>query len=130
MWGGLGGWDGMTGKWRAWGLRRRPGWGREGCGGGGGGGEGGGVRGGGGGRWRRADETAGAGIPVSGISGVQGGSLAKGGYDFLMGDGGLRYGRETIVEAYYSARVVRGVFATVDVQHVGNPAYNRDRGPV
>jgi high affinity Mn2+ porin len=33
-------------------------------------------------------------------------------------------------ESYYSARVFPWLFATVDAQHITNPAYNRDRGPV
>ena len=37
---------------------------------------------------------------------------------------------EYISETYYSARVFPGLFASFDLQHVSNPAYNRDRGPV
>ena len=37
--------------------------------------------------------------------------------------------RETIVEAYYTAHVWRGLFASVDLQAIENPGYNRDRGP-
>ncbi len=53
-----------------------------------------------------------------------------GGYDFLIGDGRLRYGQETVWESYYSAKLFSGFFASFDLQHVVNPAYNRDRGPV
>jgi hypothetical protein len=42
----------------------------------------------------------------------------------------LRYGRESISEAYYSARLFPGLFTSIDLQHIANPAYNRDRGPV
>jgi len=56
--------------------------------------------------------------------------LADGGLGFLLGDGALRYGREKIVEAYYTAHVWRGVYVAPGVQHINNPAYNRDRGPV
>jgi carbohydrate-selective porin OprB len=56
--------------------------------------------------------------------------LTLGGYDFLIGDGRLRYGPEYIWETYYSARILPGVFASLDLQHVSNPAYNQDRGPV
>ncbi len=34
------------------------------------------------------------------------------------------------MESYYSARLFPGFFATFDLQHVANPAYNQDRGPV
>ena len=37
---------------------------------------------------------------------------------------------ETISESYYNARVLPWLFATIDLQHVTNPAYNQDRGPV
>ena len=48
----------------------------------------------------------------------------------MLGDGTLSYGLEEIVESYYTARLTRGVFASFDVQHITNPGYNRDRGPV
>jgi high affinity Mn2+ porin len=83
-----------------------------------------------GGRWRRPSDTFGAELTASGISGVHALYLARGGYDFLIGDGRLRYGPEYISETYYSVRVFPGMFASLDLQHVSNPAYNRDRGPV
>ena len=56
--------------------------------------------------------------------------LKLGGLGFLLGDGSLNYGRENIVEGYYNWHVWRGLFYAVDVQHINNPGYNRDRGPV
>ena len=56
--------------------------------------------------------------------------LADGGLGFLLGDGALRYGREDIVEAYYTAHVWRGIYVAPDLQHINNPGYNQDRGPV
>jgi hypothetical protein len=44
--------------------------------------------------------------------------------------GRLRYGPETVWESYYNARVLSWMFWSLDYQHVANPAYNRDRGPV
>jgi len=81
-------------------------------------------------RWRRQFDTAATEFTVSGISSVHKDYLARGGYDFLIGDGRLRYGPECISETYYSARLFPGFFASFDLQHVSNPAYNRDRGPV
>jgi high affinity Mn2+ porin len=81
-------------------------------------------------RWRRQFDTAATELTVSGISGVHALYLARGGYDFLIGDGRLRYGPEYISETYYSARLFPGFFASFDLQHVSNPAYNQDRGPV
>jgi len=81
-------------------------------------------------RWKRPEDFAATAITVSGISGVHASYLAHGGLDFLIGDGALRYGPEYVWESYYSARLFAGLFATIDVQHIANPAYNQDRGPV
>jgi high affinity Mn2+ porin len=81
-------------------------------------------------RWNRKDDTVATALTVGGISGVHASYLAAGGYDFLIGDGRLNYGPEYNWESYYNARLFRGFFAAIDVQHVTNPAYNRDRGPV
>jgi len=56
--------------------------------------------------------------------------LADGGYGFLIGDGALNYGRENIVETYYTIHLWRGIYLAPLLQHVNNPGYNRDRGPV
>ncbi len=37
---------------------------------------------------------------------------------------------EYVWESYYSAQLFHGFFASFDFQHVANPAYNQDRGPV
>jgi carbohydrate-selective porin OprB len=84
----------------------------------------------GGARWKRPHDTAASALTVSGLSAVHAQYLVRGGLDFLIGDGTLRYGPECVSESYYSARVTPGVFATIDLQHVTNPAFNRDRGPV
>ena len=81
-------------------------------------------------RWKRPHDTAATALTVSGVSGVHAEYLARGGLDFIIGDGALRYGPEYISESYYSARLFPGLFATFDLQHVSNPAFNRDRGPV
>jgi high affinity Mn2+ porin len=83
-----------------------------------------------GGLWKRPDDTAATEITVSGLSGVHRLYLSRGGVDFLIGDGRLNYGRETIWETYYRARLFDGFFATLDLQHIDKPAYNKDRGPV
>ena len=81
-------------------------------------------------RWHRPFDTVATEVTAAGISGVHALYLARGGYDFLIGDGRLRYGPECIAETYYSARLFPGCFASIDLQHVANPAYNQDRGPV
>jgi hypothetical protein len=69
-------------------------------------------------------------VTVAGISGVHALYLARGGHDFLIGDGRLQYGPKTISESYYNARVLPWLFAAIDLQHVTNPAYSQDRGLV
>ncbi len=81
-------------------------------------------------RWHRKDDVVASAFAAAGISGVHAVYLAQGGLDFLIGDGKLNYAPEYLWETYYSARVVRGFYATLDVQHYNNPAYNHDRGPV
>ena len=80
--------------------------------------------------WHRKDDKAGIAVMVDAISGDHRRYLALGGLGFLLGDGGLNYGLEHIVEAYYNAHLWRGVYVAADLQHIWNPGYNRDRGPV
>ena len=61
-------------------------------------------------RWHREFDTVASELTASGISGVHAVYLANGGHDFLIGDGKLRYGPETIWESYYSARLFAGIF--------------------
>lgn len=81
-------------------------------------------------RWRRKLDKVGAVFVSNGISAVHAQYLALGGLGFLLGDGALNYGREDIFEGYYTAHLWRGIFASFDLQHLNNPGYNRDRGPV
>jgi high affinity Mn2+ porin len=81
-------------------------------------------------RWHRPVDTAAAALTVGGLSGVHAVYLARGGLDFNIGDGKLNYGPEMTFESYYSAQVVPWFWVTFDIQHITNPAYNRDRGPV
>ncbi len=81
-------------------------------------------------RWRRPADSVATELTASGLSSVHAQYLAMGGHDFLIGDGHLHYGPEVIWESYYSARLFPGFFATFDLEHVSNPAYNADRGPV
>ena len=80
--------------------------------------------------WKRKLDRAGALFISNGISSDHKLYLALGGKGFLLGDGALSYGRETIVESYYTAHFWRGVFGSFDLQHINNPGYNRARGPV
>ncbi len=81
-------------------------------------------------QWRRKQDRAGVAFVSNGINKYHQTYLADGGYGFLLGDGALNYGRENIVESYYTAHVWRGIYVAPGVQHINNPGYNRDRGPV
>jgi len=81
-------------------------------------------------QWHRTLDRFGAVFISNGISAAHQSYLANGGLGFLLGDGGLTYGRETIEEAFYDAHVWRGMFFSFDLQHVNNPGYNQVRGPV
>jgi hypothetical protein len=80
--------------------------------------------------WHRKQDRAGVAFVSNGIKKDHQIYLADGGEGFLLGDGGLRYGRENILESYYTAHLWRGIYIAPGVQHINNPGYNRDRGPV
>jgi high affinity Mn2+ porin len=86
--------------------------------------------GGNGGRWGRRADRLGMAFVSNGISHDHALYLADGGYGFLLGDGRLNYGRENIVETYYTLHLWRGIYPAFDFQYMNNPGYNRDRGPV
>jgi high affinity Mn2+ porin len=80
--------------------------------------------------WHRRQDRAGVAFITNAICKDHQLYLADGGLGFLLGDGRLKYGRENIVETYYTAHVWRGIYVAPDLQHIENPGYNRDRGPV
>jgi high affinity Mn2+ porin len=80
--------------------------------------------------WKRKWDRAGIVFDSNGISRDHQDYLALGGDGFLLGDGRLNYGRESILEAYYTLHAWRGVYPAFGLQHINNPGYNRDRGPV
>ncbi len=81
-------------------------------------------------RWGRHDDTVGVAAVVNGLSDAAREYFAAGGMGILIGDGRLNYGPEKIVETYYSLQVNPHLSLALNYQHVVNPAYNRDRGPV
>jgi hypothetical protein len=80
--------------------------------------------------WGRVGDEFGLALASQGLSPSHRRFLAASGSDFFIGDGALRYGRETIIEAVYTAAVAPRMWMAVDLQQIRNPAYNRDRGPV
>ena len=81
-------------------------------------------------RWGRANDTVGVAAVANGLSGAARDYFTAGGLGILIGDGALNYGPEKILEAYYSLKVNKHLSVALNYQHVNNPAYNRDRGPV
>ena len=80
--------------------------------------------------WHRKQDRAGIAFVSNAIKKDHQVYLADGGLGFLLGDGRLNYGRENIVESYYTAHVWRGIYIAPGVQHINDPGYNRDRGPL
>ncbi len=80
--------------------------------------------------WHRKQDRAGLAFISNGIKKDHQVYLADGGQGFLLGDGGLTYGREKIVEVYYTIHAWRGIYFAPGVQHINNPGYNQARGPV
>src|SRR5579864_4436566 len=58
--------------------------------------------------WHRKQDRAGIAFVSNAIKKDHQTYLADGGYGFLIGDGALRYGRENIVETYYTVHAWRG----------------------
>ena len=80
--------------------------------------------------WHRPNDRLGGVFVANGIVAAHQQYLALGGLGFLLGDGALTYGPEKIWESFYTAHLWRGLFASVDLQHINNPGYNKARGPV
>jgi hypothetical protein len=81
-------------------------------------------------KWHRKQDRAGIAFVSNGIKKDHQNYLAAGGYGFLLGDGRLHYGRENILESYYTAHLWRGIYLAAGLHYIVNPGYNRDRGPV
>jgi len=80
--------------------------------------------------WHRKQDRAGIAFVTNAIKKDHQNYLAAGGLGFLLGDGRLNYGRENILETYYTAHVWRGIYVAPGLQHINDPGYNRDRGPL
>jgi hypothetical protein len=79
--------------------------------------------------WNRRHDRAGLAFATNAISKDHQEYLALGGLGFLLGDGKLNYGRENIIETYYTAHIWRGIYVAPGVHYIVDPGYNRDRGP-
>jgi high affinity Mn2+ porin len=80
--------------------------------------------------WHRKQDRAGIAFVSNAIKKDHQNYLAAGGLGFLLGDGKLNYGREDILESYYTVHAWRGIYLAPGLQYIVDPGYNRDRGPV
>ena len=80
--------------------------------------------------WAREQDTVGFSLITNGLSRDRRDYLQAGGISFFIGDSALHYRQETILECYYSWNVTKRTWLTADYQHVANPGYNADRGPL
>ncbi len=81
-------------------------------------------------RWGREKDTAGLGYAQSWISKEHAAYLNMGGIDGFIGDGKINNKPEQLVDIYYQCHVVKSAWLSFDYQHLANPAYNADRGPI
>ncbi len=81
--------------------------------------------------WNRKNDAWGIAAVINNISEEHKNYLAAGGYGFIIGDGKLNYGAESVFETYYRFYITSFVQLSFDYQLAINPAYNKDRqGPV
>lgn len=80
--------------------------------------------------WKRPKDVLGVAAAQSDLSSAHKDYLAAGGLGLALGDGTLRYGSERVAEAYYSYQLTSNASLSPDYQWIGNPGFNRDRGPV
>jgi high affinity Mn2+ porin len=80
--------------------------------------------------WKRPNDKFGIAFVSNAIKRDHQNYLHYGGLGFLLGDGGLTYAREDIVEWYYNAHLWRGMFGMLGGSYIAHPGYNAARGPV
>jgi hypothetical protein len=80
--------------------------------------------------WQRGRDLAGVGYAVNWISDIHAKYLNMGGVDGFIGDGHISKAAESVVEVFYSLNVFDPLWVSADYQHLINPAFNADRGPV
>ena len=56
--------------------------------------------------------------------------LNMGGVDGFIGDGKINYQPEQVVDLYYQCHIFSSTWVALDYQHIANPAFNADRGPL
>ncbi|MEO6598332.1 MAG: carbohydrate porin [Polyangiaceae bacterium] len=80
--------------------------------------------------WRRRYDALGSAFAAGFISPEHAQYLKLGGVDGFIGDGKLQWASERVFEVFYRLNVHRSLSFSADYQHISNPGYNADRGPV
>ncbi|HEY0265096.1 MAG TPA: carbohydrate porin, partial [Granulicella sp.] len=80
--------------------------------------------------WKRPLDVTGIAYDWAWISSPHAQYMAMGGIDGFLGDGALRQGSERAFDMFYSVNFLKALWLTGDYQHITNPGFNRDRGPV
>jgi high affinity Mn2+ porin len=80
--------------------------------------------------WGRPKDVTGVGFDVDWISGIHARYLALGGIDGFVGDGAIRPGAEKASDVFYSVYLGKSLWFAGDYQHIMDPGYNADRGPL
>lgn len=80
--------------------------------------------------WRRPRDYFGLGFAMGWISTSHAQFLGMGGIDGFIGDGRINAAPESVFEVFYGVNLYDSIWLSGDYQHITNPAYNADRGPV
>ena len=80
--------------------------------------------------WSRPADIAGVGLNLGWISRSHAEYLRLGGVDGFVGDGTITPGVENSLDLFYRVNFRKWLWLSGDYQHVMNPAFNKDRGPV
>jgi hypothetical protein len=80
-------------------------------------------------RWGRGKDAVGLAFGQSFIAQAHRTYLERGGLTFFLGDGRLDYRPEQVLEAYYLLTPFDHAGLAFDMQRIGHPGYNADRGP-
>lgn len=81
-------------------------------------------------RWGRKRDSLGIGFAAGWISDEHARYLGMGGIDGFVGDGRIKRGPENVVDIFYSLSLLSSLWVTADYQHITNPGFNADRGPI
>ena len=81
-------------------------------------------------RWGRKRDLLGIGFAAGWISSEHAKYLNMGGIDGFVGDGRIHKRPEHVVNIFYSLSLLSNLWVTADYQHISNPGFNADRGPV